>query len=275
MQSSSRRLLDSQSVTVLDVACSGGCRHRSSEECTDVTHLVFPYRGVYVRHVGRIEAVADASQVLFFNEGESYHVSHPVEGGDASLSLAVSEPLLRELAPREQMAAGSAAVFRRQRMRINPRTQALAALLRHGLAHSVTEFLEAEMLALKLVRHAVGETSSHAGRSSHGRQKLVDRGKLVMSSDLGRRWSLAEIAGEVGVSPVYLTQVFQQVEGVPLYRYQLRLRLARALDLLDGCEDIARLGLDLGFSSHSHFSAAFKRTYGCTPAEFQRSMRPG
>jgi AraC-like DNA-binding protein len=33
------------------------------------------------------------------------------------------------------------------------------------------------------------------------------------------------------------------------------------------------LGLDLGFSSHSHFSAAFKQTYGLTPAEFQRSAQ--
>ena len=82
---------------------------------------------------------------------------------------------------------------------------------------------------------------------------------------------LAEIAADVGVSPVYLTQVFQQVEGLPLYRYQLRLRLARALDLLGDYLDLTDLALDLGFSSHSHFSAAFKQTYGQTPLKFQRS----
>jgi methylphosphotriester-DNA--protein-cysteine methyltransferase len=47
--------------------------------------------------------------------------------------------------------------------------------------------------------------------------------------DLARRWTLADIAKEVGGSPVYLTQVFQQVDGLPLYRYQMGLRLARAL----------------------------------------------
>ena len=57
------------------------------------------------------------------------------------------------------------------------------------------------------------------------------------------------------------------------YRYQLRLRLARALDLLGRYDDLTMLGLDLGFSSHSHFSAAFKQTYGLTPAEFQRSAQ--
>jgi AraC-like DNA-binding protein len=81
------------------------------------------------------------------------------------------------------------------------------------------------------------------------------------------------VAGEVGVSPVYLTQVFQQVEGLPLYRYQLQMRLARALDLLGESFDLTSLALDLGFSSYSHFSAAFKQAYGQTPAEFQRSAQ--
>jgi AraC-like DNA-binding protein len=105
---------------------------------------------------------------------------------------------------------------------------------------------------------------------------LVERAKLVLSSDPARRWTLADIAAEVGVSPVYLTQLFKQVEGVPLYRYQLNLRLARALDLLGrGCsgDDISALSMDLGFSSHSHFTATFRRAYGRTPVEFLRSIR--
>jgi AraC-like DNA-binding protein len=72
---------------------------------------------------------------------------------------------------------------------------------------------------------------------------------------------------------VYLTQLFRQVEGMPLYRYQLRLRLARALDMLGRCDDLTTLSLDLGFSSHSHFTAAFRQAYGRTPADFQRSVR--
>jgi AraC family transcriptional regulator len=73
-----------------------------------------------------------------------------------------------------------------------------------------------------------------------------------------------------------LTQVFQQVEGMPLYRYQLQLRLGRALDLLGQYDDLTRLSLDLGFSSHSHFTSAFRRVYGRTPTDFRGSYgRPG
>jgi AraC-like DNA-binding protein len=272
-QLSARLLLKTESVTIQDVVCRGECRPKSPEESSRCTHLVFPYRGVYVRHLGSDDAVAEANQVLFFNQGESCRVSHPVQGGDASLVLEVGEPLLRELAPKAQVRKGGILAFRRQRLRIDARTQALAAVLRHSLTRNAAETLEAEILALTLVRRAVGEGTSHAAGASVGLQKLVDRAKLVLASDLARRWTLADIAAEVRVSPVYLTQVFQQVEAMPLYRYQLRLRLARALDLLAQYSDLTALGLHLGFSSHSHFSAAFRQAYGRTPAEFQRSVR--
>jgi AraC-like DNA-binding protein len=266
-------LLSTPIVAIRDVVCDGECRHKSAEECAGATHLVFPYRGVFVRHLGRGDAVAEAMQVLFFNQGESYRVSHPVAGGDASLDLVVDEPLLREIVPKAQLREGSTLAFRRQRLRIDPRAQALVALLRHSLARKVAETLEAETLALTLVRRALGERTSHAAGASCGRQRVVDRAKLVLSSDPARRWTLAEIAAEVGVSPVYLTQLFRQVEAMPLYRYQLRLRLARALDLLGDYDDLTSLGMDLGFSSHSHFTLAFRQAYGRAPAEFQRSLR--
>src|SRR5580698_9953167 len=92
-------LLRSPTVTIRDVYCKGHCRRQSAEEWASVTELVFPYRGVYVRHLGSDQAIAEANQVLFFNVAEGYRVSHPVPGGDASLSLAIGEPQLLELAP--------------------------------------------------------------------------------------------------------------------------------------------------------------------------------
>ncbi|MGA7916796.1 MAG: AraC family transcriptional regulator [Candidatus Acidiferrales bacterium] len=264
-------LLRSPTVTIRDVYCRGSCRLPSAEEFATAAEMVFAYRGVYVRHLGHDQAVAEANQVLFFNAGEAYRIGHPVPGGDASLSLAISEPLLRELAPRSFLRDGAALAFRRQRLRVDARTQALAALLRHSLRQNIAEPLEAESLALTLVQRALGPRTTHAAEASVGMQRLVDRVKLVLTSDLARRWTLAEIAAEVRGSPVYLTQVFQQVEGLPLYRYQLRLRLARALDLLAQYDDLTALSLDLGFSSHSHFSAAFRETYGRSPSEFRQS----
>src|SRR6266849_8830293 len=266
-----RSLLQSAAVTIRDTYCQGSCRHKSTEECTATTQLVFPYRGVYVRHLGHDQAVAEANQVLFFNATEGYRISHPVRGGDASLSLVISEPLLRELAPSTFLRDSATLAFRHQRRRIDARAQVLVALLGHSLRHYIAEPLEAESLALTLVQRALGPRTTHAAGGSVGRQRLMDRAKLVLASNLARRWTLAEIAAEVRCSPVYLTQVFQQVEGLPLYRYQLRLRLARALDLLAQYDDLTALSLDLGFSSHSHFSAVFRQAYGRSPSEFRRS----
>jgi AraC family transcriptional regulator len=268
-------LLNSSTVAIRETHCQGSCRHQSAEESTATTQLVFPYRGAYVRHLGHDQAVAEANQVLFFNAGEGYRVSHPVPGGDASLTLVIGESQLRELAPAPLLREGAALKFRSQRLRVDARAQALVALLRHSLRHKLAEPLEAESLALTLARRALGPRTSHAVGASAGRQRLVDRIKLVLASDSARRWTLAEIAAEVRGSPVYLTQVFQRVEGLPLYRYQLRLRLARALDLLAQYDDLSALALDLGFSSHSHFSAAFRAAYGRSPSEFRRSALRG
>lgn len=264
-------LLESPAIVIRDVVCRGSCRHQSEEEFTHATELVFPYSGVYVRHLGRDQAVAEANQVLFFNAGEGYRISHPVPGGDACLSLAISESLLHELAAVNHLQTRPPVAFHRQRLRIDPRAQALVALLRHSLRENVAEPLEAESLALTLIQRALGPRTTHAAGSTAGQQRLVDRVKLVLASDLARRWTLADIAAEVRGSPVYLTQVFRQVEGLPLYRYQLRLRLARALDLLAQYDDLTALSLDLGFSSHSHFSAAFRAVYGRSPTAFKRS----
>jgi AraC-like DNA-binding protein len=160
---------------------------------------------------------------------------------------------------------------RGQALRIDERAQVLVALLCHSLRRGNIEPLEAESLALTLVCRSLGPRTAHAPGASHARQRLVDRAKLLLASDLTRRWTLAEIAADIGGSPVYLTQAFQQVEGMPLYLYHLRLRLARALDRVADCEDVAALAQDLGFSSHSHFSAAFRQAYGRTPTAFRQA----
>ena len=261
-----RTLLATETIAVRDVRCDGACGHRSPSECATATQLVFPYRGTFQRHVGRTATVAEASQMVFFNADEEYCVSHPVGGGDACLSIAPDPALLLELASVDQLDSRPRATFNRPAHGIDPRAQALVALLRHSLGQGTIETLEAETLALTLIRRSLGERTSHVRATTYGRARLVDRTKLLLAADPGRRWALAEIAAEMGVSPVYLTQVFKQVEGVPLYRYQLRLRLSRALDLLPRCTDLTGLALDLGFSSHSHFTAAFRGQFGRSPS---------
>src|SRR3954470_14130590 len=163
----SRPLLMTETASVWDVACPGACKHRSNEEYVATTHLVFPYRGVYVHHVGRAVTMAEANQAVILNENEPYRVSHPFEGGDACLSIATSPAVLLELAPEHFLLTTGRAAFNRSRLRVDTHTQALAARLRHGLLRGFMDAIEAESLTLTLIRRALGERTSHAPSGSN------------------------------------------------------------------------------------------------------------
>jgi AraC family transcriptional regulator len=223
-----------------------------------------------VRHIGRQQVIADANHVLFFNAADACRVTHPVAGGDRSFVLAPSDELLRELAPPRIFVSGHPPRLRNQHHRIDARSQALAAMLRHGLASGTLEGLAAETLPVALITRILGPQTSYIPRATPAQRRLVNRVKLLLMSDLSKRWTLTEIAFEVRASAVYLTQLFQRVEGMPLYRYHLQLRLARSLDLIPHRDDLASLALELGFSSHAHFTATFRQAYGRTPSALKR-----
>jgi AraC-like DNA-binding protein len=75
------------------------------------------------------------------------------------------------------------------------------------------------------------------------------------------------MARAVHASPFHLARIFQQRTGVPVHRYLTQLRLRAALErLADGADDLTALALELGFSSHSHFTDSFRREFGCAPS---------
>jgi AraC-like DNA-binding protein len=126
-----------------------------------------------------------------------------------------------------------------------------------------------------VARIMAGENESAPQRGNATQQELVANAKRYLATLPGVRIRLADVGQALGVSPVYVTDVFRQVEGRPFYRYALQQRLERAVRLLPGYQgDLSALALDLDFASHSHFTTAFGRAFGCTPAAFrQRAHR--
>jgi AraC family transcriptional regulator len=255
------------------VQCQGLCRGKADEELGAGTRVSFPYRGVYMHSVGKKDHIAEPNQMMIINDGEPYRVSHPVAGGDATLTVAIDPATLLEVVPREYRSPRDRPALNRSSLRIEARTQVLAARLRQRLSLGSIGQLEAETLILQLIRDALSDNASHASEIRSGRPaKMADEVKLLLSADPWRRWTLAEIAETVSVTPVYLTDAFRRIEGIPLYRYHLRLRLAFALTVLPDYDDLTTLAIELGFHSHSHFSSSFKKAFGHTPSDFKRSI---
>jgi hypothetical protein len=70
--------------------------------------------------------------------------------------------------------------------------------------------------------------------------------------------------------------VAKRETGVTLHGYVAGLRLRAALEeLAKGCPDLGLLALELGFSSHSHFSAAFRQEFGRPPSAARRLPAAG
>jgi AraC family transcriptional regulator len=266
-------LLHTTTVLAWDVECQGRCREKAAEEHAPGTRMVFPYRGVYVHSVAGKDYVADTNHMVVINADVPYTASHPVAGGDATLTLAVDPATLLEVTPRDYRCRRERPALDLSSLRIDAHTQVLAAQLRQRLLRRSIGRLEAETLSLTLVRNALGNRTSRGARHGNRRpEKMADQVKMLLAADPWRRWTLTTIAEEVGVTPVYLTDTFRRVEGIPLYRYHLQLRLALALSVLADCDDLTTLAVTLGFHSHSHFSAAFKKAFEHTPSDFKRSI---
>jgi AraC-like DNA-binding protein len=100
----------------------------------------------------------------------------------------------------------------------------------------------------------------------------TEAAKIYLASRIGENVSLDEIAAEVHASPFNFARMFQQQTGMPVHRYLTQLRLRAALERLGDSDDITSLAIDLGFSSHSHFTDVFRREFGTTPSEYRKSM---
>jgi len=259
---------------VEDVADPASRRGLGAEDFSPQFQLSFPYRGVFIWHVGLDQVVGDANQILFVTGGEAFRLSTPRPGGFSELIVTPTQSALREVSEASGFDLSDHPLFRARSRMATPTIQhACAALLREAQTQAATEAFEAEEQLLDLLRAAFAVELATKTPSTRTR-RLIRRTKEFLESAFSRSLRLDDVADAVGASSAYLTDVFSRFEGVSLHRYVTQLRLARALRELPEAGDLTSLALDLGFSSHSHFTLAFRRAFGCTPSAFRaRSNR--
>lgn len=86
--------------------------------------------------------------------------------------------------------------------------------------------------------------------------------------------TLLEMATVAGVSRRHFFRAFKQSTGKTPHSYLAEYRLKQALALLNGTElSATEIALECGFASSSHFTYAFRRTFGVSPLEYRRGWR--
>lgn len=106
--------------------------------------------------------------------------------------------------------------------------------------------------------------------SEHNR--YVERAKEYVAEHIDESIRVVQIGEALGINENYLAGLFHKYEGITLQHYIRKEKVRQAKELLlyssYSCSEIAAL---LCFSTQSHFSSAFKREVGMTPAKYRES----
>ena len=138
----------------------------------------------------------------------------------------------------------------------------------------------------KLYFEALGVVLAHElARLNAGAQRIEPpaRGGLAawqqrtvtayIEEHVGEQIPLATLAQLVQLSRYYFCRAFKQSFGLPPHRYHnnRRIELAKTL-LAKSASSVTDIGLTVGFSETSSFSAAFRKATGLTPTAYHRSL---
>lgn len=237
--------------------------------------FVFPRTMSRIEHDRGDRFIADPTVVSLYNAGQVYRRAMVSPEGDHCDYFVVAPTVLRDaLAARQSTAAegDGTALFRQAYVRSAPRLYAAQRTVFRRVRARAIDDLELESAVFQLldaVLDAGADVTPRALRGTPRARRQVDDVRRLLATEFSRPLSLTAIARAVQASPYHLSRAFRAATGQSIHQYRIQLRLRAALDRLPGCQDLTALALDLGFSSHSHFSATFRRTFGYAPSAWR------
>ena len=246
-------------------------------------HLfAFPRCGVWIHQEGHRPFVGDANRIALYNPNQPYERRAVDPSGDRSDWIAVSDRLAREIVGcYDGEAADSASrVFRVPFVPADSRLYAAHRELHEYVVRAerpdrllveewVVQLLAATIAALyeplDRPRKMLRFTARH--------RATVENVCELLNATFRSSHSLADIAAAVNLSVFHLCRIFRRGTGLTIHAYRQQLRLRHALEALeDPHGDILSLAMDLGFSGHSHFTAAFRRVFGEAPSRLRKRL---
>ncbi len=244
--------------------------------------FVFPRSAVTIEHEHQRPFVANANVVTFYNRGQRYLRGPISREGDRcdwfGIEAGLAREVLREFDP--SAAERSDELFTLPCGRSDPAAY-LAQRRIHARAARALPFdelaLEEDVLALfeRVLASAYARRPLTAPPAR--RSEPVHAAERILSATFEQDLRLGELARRIGVSVYHLSRSFRRETGTSLHQYRHQLRLRAGLGpLLQSPSALLEIALALGFSSHSHFTAAFRAQFGTTPSRVRAELEaPG
>ena len=129
---------------------------------------------------------------------------------------------------------------------------------------------------LCLFLDALIQTSStrREPRETQLRDFYIQEAISYMELNYQRELTVEEIAGACQLNRSYFSKLFKEKKGCPPQEYLIRLRLAKAADLMKNTTvSIGDISASCGYPNQLHFSRAFKQRYGASPREWRAQNR--
>ena len=103
----------------------------------------------------------------------------------------------------------------------------------------------------------------------------IRQAKEIILNNMSEPPGLQELADKVGLNLKKLKMGFKQIYGDTVYGFLFDYKMDYARKLLDsGSYNVNEVGLKIGYSTGSHFIAAFKKKYATTPKKYLMSINP-
>ncbi len=154
-----------------------------------------------------------------------------------------------------------------------------AELIRSRATRSVVQAIRVEQVAASGGAETIPEaydillgTVNEQGNSA----SIVLKAQQFLDSEYCRTdLGLEEVAGDLHLSPGYLSRILKQQTGFSFIEYLTRIRVNRAMQLLnDPTIKLYEVSEMVGFASQHYFSRAFKRVLGIPPIEYRKGGTP-
>jgi AraC-like DNA-binding protein len=125
-----------------------------------------------------------------------------------------------------------------------------------------------------LRRYVTGLPEHQMGWLAGARDPVVGKSLGLLHSRIAHPWTIAGLAGEVGISRSALVERFTRYLSEPPIAYLTRWRLQLAARSLEKTSrGVAEIASDVGYESEAAFNRAFKREFGQPPGRYRTDRK--